>query len=226
MAAETFRQTTIAALHDTGLAADGDLFVMRQMGFAWVGEPPVVRDRPLDLSVSLAMTPGARAGRFDLQVRISDAGGDLVTGSGVVVVLRPPVYAALRRGRTAPGHRVDPDATIACAAVGRTRSQDVVLTGPQAGPWGLRVDTTHPTLFDHPSDHVPGMLLMEAARQATLLRGGGRRVVSIDADFGAYLELDASTTVDVEPGARDGAFVVTVRQGDTVGARLVVSVDS
>lgn len=224
MAAETFRQCTIAALHDTGLAADDDLFVMRRMAFAWVGEPPAIRDRPLDLAVSLVMTPGPRAGRYDLQVTISDLERELVTGSGVVVVLRPPVYAALRRGRTDPRSRVDPDASITSADVARTRPQDVVLTGPHTGPWELRVDTTHPTLFDHPSDHVPGMLLLEAARQAALLGAGGRRVVSIDADFGAYLELDAATTVELTPEARDGAFAVTVRQGETRGAHVAVTV--
>ncbi|WP_260845011.1 AfsA-related hotdog domain-containing protein [Streptomyces sp. SLBN-31] len=44
---------------------------------------------------------------------------------------------------------------------------DVVLS-PLGQPhrWQLRVDTRHPVLFDHIVDHVPGMLLIEAARQA------------------------------------------------------------
>lgn len=31
------------------------------------------------------------------------------------------------------------------------------------------IDQTHPTIFDHPLDHVPGMLLIEACRQMALL---------------------------------------------------------
>ncbi|MHC5908639.1 AfsA-related hotdog domain-containing protein, partial [Streptomyces sp. S6] len=34
-------------------------------------------------------------------------------------------------------------------------------------------DPHHPLFFDHPSDHVPGMVLLEAARQAVCLAAGG-----------------------------------------------------
>lgn len=43
----------------------------------------------------------------------------------------------------------------------------MVIDNDDAGDgWPLRVDRTHPILFDHQLDHVPGMLLLEAARQA------------------------------------------------------------
>lgn len=90
VAAETFRQTTIAALHALDLAAATDHFIMKHMGVEWTSRPLSVTYRPLDLRVSLAMTPAARAGRFDLLVTISDGGRDVVSGSGLVVVLRPP----------------------------------------------------------------------------------------------------------------------------------------
>lgn len=220
LGAETFRQVVIAALHDTGLAAPDAAFVMRRMGVAWARPCPVVGSRPLDLRVDLAMTPAGRRGRFDLVVTISDAEGELLTGTGVVVVLAPAVFSGLRGGRTAPVTRVDPPATLDCHAVGRTRARDVVLAGAESGPWEVRIDTTHPTLFDHPCDHVPGMLLFEAARQAVNLSAAGRTLVSVNADFSAYLEIDAPTHVDAKPV--DGAFEVTVRQGDVVGAHVLV----
>jgi hypothetical protein len=34
-------------------------------------------------------------------------------------------------------------------------------------------DMAHPFFFDHPADHVPGMVLLEAARQAATLESGG-----------------------------------------------------
>lgn len=43
----------------------------------------------------------------------------------------------------------------------------------------LVIDTTHPTLFDHPLDHVPGMLQLEAFRQlaiATVRELSGTRI--------------------------------------------------
>ncbi|MGL5851416.1 MAG: ScbA/BarX family gamma-butyrolactone biosynthesis protein [Phycicoccus sp.] len=224
LGAETFRQATIAGLHRAGLAAPDDQFVMKRMGVAWVGDPPLVGDRPLDLGVTVRMTPAGRRGRYDLGVTVSDAGRDVLTGSGLVVVLRPAVYAALRRGRTEPGVRADVESTLGCATVGRTRDRDVVITGPQAGPWALRVDTRHPSLFDHPADHVPGMLLFEAARQAAILASGGHRVVSVGADFGAYVELDQPAVVELtrEPDA----FVVTVSQRGTDGVRVRVVVSA
>lgn len=38
------------------------------------------------------------------------------------------------------------------------------------------VDARHPFLFDHGADHVPGMALLEAARQAAAMRSAGRLV--------------------------------------------------
>ncbi|MGL5865502.1 MAG: ScbA/BarX family gamma-butyrolactone biosynthesis protein [Dermatophilaceae bacterium] len=224
LGAETFRQATIAGLHQAGLAALDDQFVMKRMGVAWIGEPPRIGDRPLDLVVTVRMTPTGPRGRYDLQVTVADAGRDLMTGWGVVVMLRPAVYAALRRGRTEPGIRTDGDATLDHAAVSRTRARDVVLAGSENGPWDLRVDTRHPSLFDHPADHVPGMLLFEAARQAALLTTGGQRVVSVGADFDAYVELDEPATVDL--ARADDSLVVTVRQGGADGVRVVVSTAS
>jgi hypothetical protein len=221
LGAETFRQTAIAALHTAGVAAQTDHFVMKHMQVRWSGEPPAVGDRPLDLRVTMAMTPTGRAGRYDLRVSLASAEREVLTGTGVVIVLRPEVFDALRQGRVEPRSRVDPPSAVGPAEVGRTRPRDVVLAG-DGPPWQLRVDTSHPTLFDHPSDHLPGMLLFEAARQAAVLVSGGGQVVSIGAEFGAYLEIDATTTVEV--GTDDGALVATVRQGDLVGARFRVSV--
>jgi len=91
--------------------------------------------------------------------------------------------------------------------VGRHNPDNVVLRFPQALGGQLvallcpLID--HPSLFDHPQDHIPGMALMEAARQAALLAssefGFGppeyTALVSLDADFASYTELDRVTTV-------------------------------
>ncbi|WP_405145622.1 hypothetical protein OG589_02100 [Sphaerisporangium sp. NBC_01403] len=76
--------------------------------------------------------------------------------------------------------------------VGRDRPEDVVLA--PAGlddTWLLRVDPAHPVLFDHKVDHVPGMALMEAMRQATRLLAQPSPVTSpkLYASFNRYVEL-------------------------------------
>ncbi|MFJ2580429.1 AfsA-related hotdog domain-containing protein [Kitasatospora aureofaciens] len=59
--------------------------------------------------------------------------------------------------------------------------------------WWLRVDTAHRKFFDHPVDHAPGMLLLEAARQAAraALHPLPALPVAMSAAFHRYVDLDA-----------------------------------
>jgi hypothetical protein len=69
-------------------------------------------------------------------------------------------------------------------------------------------------MFDHAQDHVPGMVLMEAARQlalAALAEGRGSAVanlavVTLAAKFSQYAELDTPTRLRAETVAGAGAF--------------------
>lgn len=80
-------------------------------------------------------------------------------------------------------------------------SRAVVLaphpSGSGHGRWLLRTDLTHPVLFDHPCDHVPGAVLLEAARQSARLHRGSpcADVESVDLVFQRFVELDEPTTV-------------------------------
>jgi hypothetical protein len=85
--------------------------------------------------------------------------------------------------------------------VAREHERDVVLS-PTDRPdhWRLRVDTSHPVLFDHPVDHAPGMLMVEAARQAAQAAVPGRTLpVSMECSFERYAELDAPIQVRARP---------------------------
>ncbi|MDO0939458.1 AfsA-related hotdog domain-containing protein [Streptomyces sp. DG2A-72] len=78
---------------------------------------------------------------------------------------------------------------------------DVVLSPiGQPNSWQLRVDTRHPVLFDHPTDHVPGMVLLEAARQATAATAG-RPVIPLDitSEFKRYAELHTPCLIEARP---------------------------
>lgn len=80
--------------------------------------------------------------------------------------------------------------------VGRERPHDVVLTPtPHPNLWLLRTDLTHPTLFDHPHDHIPGMVLLEAFSQAAHSLRTPQPIhphasTSFHATFNHYTELD------------------------------------
>jgi len=88
------------------------------------------------------------------------------------------------------------------ARVGREHYADVVLSPTDApGRTQLRVDLNHPTLFDHAVDHAPGMLMLEAARQAAHATAYPKNVlpVGLDAAFYRYVELDAPCWLHAQP---------------------------
>ncbi|MGW3647934.1 AfsA-related hotdog domain-containing protein [Streptomyces sp. NPDC000878] len=74
-----------------------------------------------------------------------------------------------------------------------------------ANRWELRVDTGHPILFDHLVDHVPGMLLIEAARQAARAATGrpDALLLGLDGSFARYAELDAPCWIEARVARPD-----------------------
>lgn len=139
----------------------------------------------------------------------------------------PAIYARLR-GRygdlgTALAGALPPAPPRAPADVARDSPADVVLS-PARSPARsrLRVDLTHPVLFDHPVDHIPGMLLLEGARQAAHAAVAPRPmvVVGMDASFHRYAELDAPCWIETEPGSAAGTEnAATARRTVRVTAR-------
>ncbi|HEX8646572.1 MAG TPA: AfsA-related hotdog domain-containing protein [Thermoleophilaceae bacterium] len=142
------------------------------------------------------------------------------------------MYRLLRR-RQRPRGDFQPGPGPADAAlpreVGRRDPANVVITPPVApdgDPRRLRaqvvVNQTHHTFFDHPLDHVPAMLLVEAMRQAAVasaagaigLDPGAAVVTRCRAAYGRYAELEPAIGCDVdleEPESADGATTVTAR---------------
>lgn len=90
----------------------------------------------------------------------------------------PERYAALRGARATlrpplpAGLCVRPD----IGRIGADHARDVMIAVGDGAVRLCPADPRHPFFFDHPSDHVPGMVLLEAARQAGALASDGRRV--------------------------------------------------
>ncbi|MFJ2443060.1 MULTISPECIES: ScbA/BarX family gamma-butyrolactone biosynthesis protein [unclassified Streptomyces] len=92
--------------------------------------------------------------------------------------LGPERYDAVRKGRAAPvgdpgapgGGTVRPDAR----ALGVSGAHDVVIAADGATLLVEPADMRHPYFFDHATDHLPGMIVLEAARQAAAVESGGR----------------------------------------------------
>ncbi len=92
---------------------------------------------------------------------------------------------------------------VAAPLVGRRLPENAVLLDVTATGRGatstLRIAGDHPSLFDHPQDHLPGMVLIEGARQLALytvrehigLAPGKVRVQAVDARYERFAELDS-----------------------------------
>ncbi|MFD7703150.1 ScbA/BarX family gamma-butyrolactone biosynthesis protein [Streptomyces caelestis] len=122
----------------------------------------------------------------------------------------PAVYRRLRAGRGDAGEvfakAPQPPEPVSRSTVGRLRKQDIVLApASERQRWQLRVDTSHPVLFDHALDHVPGMLLLESVRQAAHAMEPGRATAvlptSMDVSFNRYVEFDEPCWIQAEPAA-------------------------
>jgi hypothetical protein len=127
--------------------------------------------------------------------------------------LRPHEYARVREeGRRQKGLPMDvsplPPIQVRAEprAVGRQDPRNVVI-GPTCASDGEHVadayiDLSHPALFDHPGDHLPGMLEVEVFRQATIsaaeqeygIEPKRAVMVACDASYSTYGELDEPTS--------------------------------
>ncbi|MEW1719083.1 ScbA/BarX family gamma-butyrolactone biosynthesis protein [Streptomyces sp. NPDC093109] len=82
--------------------------------------------------------------------------------------------AALRTVR--PDATVRPDVTVRPDArlLGVAGPHDTMVAAVGATLLVEPADMSHPYFFDHPTDHLPGMIVLEAARQAAAVESGGR----------------------------------------------------
>lgn len=234
---EVVRQAGVLVAH-RHLGVDvGSAFIFRDLSLGITAfEPLRIGPRPADLRVGLGVrTRRNRAGRiqgFTFTGEVQVDGRPAMRGEGGLLILSKPAYLAMRSRRQLPDHPgfLLPRFTAAePSAVGRRDARNVFVTQPvadgEAGRFSsqLVVDTSHPHVFDHPLDHVPGHLQMEAARQlavASVARLHGLdpyslSIASIGTDFTNYAELDRITSLRATVGGfrsdeELGAFTVPV----------------
>ncbi|WP_078490053.1 ScbA/BarX family gamma-butyrolactone biosynthesis protein [Streptomyces bikiniensis] len=183
----------------------------------------------LDVTCTDVVRRGSRLAGMTMDVRASLGGATVAHVRTRFSNQSPAVYRRLRgpyADLTAaharalpPGRPIDP------RLVGRERSEDVVLSSAGApGHWYLRSDLGHPVLFDHPVDHAPGMLLLEAARQAALTRSPQpATVVAMKTLFIRYAEFDTpclvkATPLTASPGTPEGTRVTLISMEQNGGS--------
>ncbi|WP_084142550.1 AfsA-related hotdog domain-containing protein [Cellulomonas cellasea] len=242
----------------------GQHFVLRSwdMAFPGIGEIPVGYAPPtLRLLVEIEQPRTVHGVLRSLTYRVTlfveQPVGESEVGhlSTEVMFASPMAYRALRDTRrrttlvTSAGLRDTPvPPPVEPALVARTNERNVVLTSVEADEREvrgvLRLPFANPSLFDHAQDHVPAMVLTEAARQLALvaladthgLSTQHTHVSAITGRFLQYVELDEPTVLHLElpsPPVRAApdhpprsTAAVRVVQGDRAAATIELALDT
>jgi hypothetical protein len=242
---ETVRQISIYLSHRFYGVPHGNQFILIDTGFV-IDDPQPPRPSAAPLAVTLdvgvdVQAQDARRLAASLEAVVSIGGVRRGTATLTWQAVDRRRYDTLRRRRGgAPvmsGTGADRSALVPSAvpvlpaAVGRRHEANVLLAAPpgDGDRWQLQLDDSHLVFFDHALDHVPGMALVEAFRQATALASSRQgapdpaprlwALTSGRLAFHSFAELDAPATVDAtradeaEPAA-DGerAFEVAATQ--------------
>ncbi|MFD3973980.1 ScbA/BarX family gamma-butyrolactone biosynthesis protein [Streptomyces cyaneofuscatus] len=208
LVAETVRQSVMLVLHAGYGVPRADAFLLGRLRLSCVPGGLGVEGVPAEVGVPAGVGVGAEVGvrvvcpdpaRFRRSARlratlaVCRAGVVVATGAVDFQVVGPAVYRRLRGVRTALCSSEPGVPAISAVRAGRVRAGDVLLSATgQRCRWRLRADTRHPVLFQSPKDHVPGMLLLEAARQAAhaALVPGSFVPWRMDVSFHRYAEFD------------------------------------
>src|SRR3954454_5602513 len=221
--AETIRQATLVVAHQAfGVALDAH-FVLLELTYEVQEEG--LRLGPGPANVTLVGNVSDVRKRKDAVAGMSvefDCYRDGERVAGGVVRWRcisGASYVRVRGDHHNAGRTSATEPTpVAPHLVGRHHESDVVLgASPLPDTWLLRVDTGHPVMFDHMVDHVPGMMVVEAARQAAQLLTGRPDLVPASGAFtyARYIELDEPCIVRAESRA-DGVVTVIFEQSGSV----------
>ncbi|MFI6360114.1 ScbA/BarX family gamma-butyrolactone biosynthesis protein [Streptomyces sp. NPDC050743] len=216
---ESVRQVGSLLAHAEFGVPFGHQFLMSDMSLTAAPDLFVADTAPTEIEVrtvcsDLLLRRGALQGmRYDVTV-VRD-GRALASAGAAFRCMHPDVYRRVRGERPSTTVHAAPPA-IEPARVGHTDPRHVVLAAPLPGAgnrWELRVDTAHPTYFDHPVDHVPGMVLLEAARQAAVASTGlsDALLLGLESDFTRYAEFDAPAWIEAHPETPGATGEVRVR---------------
>lgn len=230
--AETLRQCAIYLAHTRYRVPLTSRFVMQRLRVEASAKEIQIGKTPSDVRIDAVISQIRRSRtaltQFTITLCFTMDNHVVGTGLGIANVMTPAVYDEIRWRSRQPHDigRAVCDEPISARVAGKSRLSDVVLSSHlNENIWQLRTDTSHPTLFDHPCDHVPGMSVIEAFRQGAHAATGrpNARVDELDVTFAQFIEMDAQTQVIARPDAgSDGIVRVALRQaGHDVAHGLV-----
>ena len=229
LVAETLRQATILVAHRYFDVPMTDVFLMRGMTVELTGSTLPATFSPYAVEIDVRVTSvksgsrGLTALHTDLSFR--HEGVVIAEGSGDLQILEARLY-----GRMRPASRRSHELPLSPRPQELNRGLLLTPDTVHADAWQLHIDHRHPVFFDHPLDHVPGMVIIEAVRQLVSAPHGPTSPLRYFAGvFTAFLDLDSPVQIQSTETGPTGSnllieddqrnFVVT--QGGQRAATLI-----
>lgn len=229
---ETIRQLTILVCHDHYGTPLGSHFVMPGIGaslaLSWGGDLGAVSEIAVHLrGTNVRRTTAGALQSVELEAAFYADGMIIATGHGDAMIVNDRVYARMRGGRTEKfqgGPARQARSTFAPQSVGHKSTADVVLArSSTVDRFTLSLDLNNSILFDHPLDHVAGMIAVEAARQIMRVsfEAPEAEMGGAEFHFDAALEFGEDITVSVTRTKTE--FRLAFIQGGRVAVRAEVT---
>ncbi|MBC3844264.1 hypothetical protein GXW82_41275 [Streptacidiphilus sp. 4-A2] len=231
--AETIRQAGLLIAHSAFGVPLGTQFMMGDLTFEVDPHALACNGRPAELSLMVTAGELRRRGptisAMRIHVHVMRDGRPLGTGNGVLGCASAAAYRRLRGERIGAVPDSRPPLPVRRRWSAGTGLRTWCSPTGDIHTWMVRSETGHPVLFDHQVDHLPGMVLVEAMRQAACLTTGWPEllVTALDSRFEKYAEFDRPCLVRAEKGRAtlDGTpvRVLLEQNGATVAeGRLLV----
>ena len=218
LVAETLRQATIALAHKGFGVPFGWAFLMDRMTVHITAPVPHGAGGPavsLEARAERVATRGSRLRGLVSHVVVGGEGRQIATGRGELRVIDDRLYERLRGDRS---HLTNLDLTPR-----NLRDSPALRSSPhglRGREWRVVFDPRDVLYFDHPVDHVPGMLLFQAARKAATQFVADAELVGFDGEYHRFVELSAPILVRIESSRPLDALrrevVVGVYDADTL----------
>ncbi|MFI7504686.1 ScbA/BarX family gamma-butyrolactone biosynthesis protein [Streptomyces sp. NPDC049687] len=229
--AQTIRQSGLLVAHAEYGVPTGHQTLLNSLNIT--AEPGFHAGEAADFEVDVAVTrTGRRAASLAMEFRIRRDGATVCLADAEFGWVSPAAYRRVRgRHSTVGWGEWSLPEPVAPELVDRAADDDVLLgacADSARHRWQLRNDVSNTVLFDHPVDHVPGLVLLEAAQQAACAAAGPAPVelTDIAINYARYVEFDEPCSIEARrlttllPNWY--AVAVTGRQGGEVAfeARL------
>lgn len=179
---EAVRQAAFVGAHEQFAVPTEHKFILPGISLQ-IDAPDALRcgDRPMDMSILAEVTntrfkDGECTG-LDYEMELGVDGYTVARAATGMRMRSPVAYERMRAehrtGRDLLAERTPRPLPVSAVRVGRDDDSNVVLGDVAVGSAGasatVLVPLDHPSMFDHPQDHIPGMVLVEAGRQLALL---------------------------------------------------------